>query len=176
VALALAATLGDGALAGRAFKTIAAGVTTAALVSVAMGFVLPVDPAVDEIARRAEVGFSDLALALAAGSAGSLAFTTGISAALIGVMVAVALLPPLATAGLLIGGGYASQAWGALLLVLTNVACINLAGIATFLAQRVRPRTWWEEARAKRASRVALGIWLLIVALVAAVLWIIWER
>jgi uncharacterized hydrophobic protein (TIGR00341 family) len=176
VALALAATLGDGALAGRALKTIAAGVTTAAVVSVAMGFVLPVDPSVDEIAHRTEAGFADLALALAAGSAGSLAFTTGLSAALIGVMVSVALLPPLATAGLLIGGGYAEQSWGALLLVLTNVACINLAGIATFLAQRVRPRTWWEEERAKRASRAALGVWLVIVALVAVVFWIILGR
>ncbi|MGD2115241.1 MAG: TIGR00341 family protein, partial [Acidobacteriota bacterium] len=175
VALALAATLGDAALAGRALKTIAAGVTTAALVSVIMGLVLPVDPTVDEIAQRTEAGFSDLALALAAGSAGSLAFTTGISAALIGVMVAVALLPPLATAGLLIGSGHAAQALGALLLVLTNVACINLAGIATFLAQRVRPRTWWEEEKARRASRAALGVWLAIVTLVAAVLWLIWE-
>ena len=96
VALALAVTLGDGTLAVRALKTIAAGVATAAVVSVLMGVILPVDPSVPEIASRTDASFSDLALALAAGSAGALAFTTGIPTALIGVMVAVALLPPLA--------------------------------------------------------------------------------
>ena len=176
VALALAATLGDGALASRALKTIAAGVVTAGGISLVMGTILPVDPSVAEIAGRTDAEFSDMVLALAAGSAGSLAFTTGIPTALIGVMVAVALLPPLATAGLLVGAGQASQAGGALLLVLTNVACINLAGIATFLVQRVRPRTWWEEEQAKRATRVAVGFWLAVLGLLAAAIALIWYR
>jgi len=174
VALALAVTLGDGTLAVRALKTIAAGVVTAAVVSVLMGLVLPVDPSVTEIASRTDAGFSDLALALAAGSAGALAFTTGIPAALIGVMVAVALLPPLAVTGLLLGAGFVSQAAGAGLLVLTNVACINLAGIVTFLAQRVRPRTWWEEERAKRATKIAVALWLLVLVVLATAIGLIW--
>ena len=41
-------------------------------------------------------------MALASGCAGALAFTTGVSAALIGVIVAVALLPPL----VMLGGGH----------------------------------------------------------------------
>jgi len=174
VALALAVTLGDGTLAVRALKTIAAGILTAAVVSVVMGLILPVDPTVTQIASRTDASFSDLALALAAGSAGALAFTTGIPAALIGVMVAVALLPPLATTGLLLGAGMYGQAAGAALLVLTNVACINLAGIVTFLAQRVRPRSWWEEERAKRATRIAVALWLVVLAVLAAAIGLIW--
>lgn len=175
VALALAATLGDGSLASRALKTIGAGVAVASILSVVMGMVLDVDPASPEIARRTSATLPDLALALAAGSAGSLAFTTGISTALIGVMVAVALLPPLATAGLLIGSGNGAEAWGSMLLVLTNVACINLAGIVTFLARRVRPRSWWKEERARRATRIAVVFWSVILALVALVIVLIWE-
>lgn len=176
VALALAATLGDGTLAVRSLKTIGAGVAVASVLSVSMGMVLDVDPAVPEIARRTSASLPDLALALAAGSAGSLAFTSGISTALIGVMVAVALLPPLATAGLLIGSGYGAEAGGALLLVLANVACINLAGVVTFLARRVRPRSWWEEERARRAIRVAVWFWSVVLALVVLVILLIWER
>jgi len=174
VALALAVTLGDVALGARALKTIGAGVATAAAVSVGMGLLLTVDPSVPAIASRTSASFSDLALALAAGSAGALAFTTGIPTALIGVMVAVALLPPLATTGLLLGSGQVGPAAGAGLLVLTNVACINLAGIVTFLAQRVRPRTWWEEERAKRATKIAMALWLAVLAVLAAAIFLIW--
>lgn len=174
VALALAATLGDGVLARRSLRTIAAGVATALAVSVVLGVLLTVDVTVPEMASRTDAGFSDLALALAAGTAGALAFTTGIPTALIGVMVAVALLPPLVTTGLLLGDGQFGPALGAGLLVLLNVACINLAGIGTFLAQRVRPRTWWEEEQAKRAARVAVGFWVALVALLAGAIALIW--
>ncbi len=174
VALALAVTLGDGPLAVRALKTIVAGFVAAAAVSVVMGFVLSVDPSVSEIASRTDASYSDLALALAAGSVGALAFTTGIPTALIGVMVAVALLPPLAVTGLLLGSGHPAQAAGAAVLVLTNIACINLAGIVTFLAQRVRPRTWWEEERAKRATKVAVALWLVVLAVLATAIGLIW--
>jgi hypothetical protein len=48
--------------------------------------------------------------------------------------------------------------------------CVNLAAIVTFLAQRVRPRTWWEEEKAKRASRIALAIWIGLLAILVAIL------
>jgi uncharacterized membrane protein len=131
---------------------------------------VPVDPSVREIASRTEVGLSDVALALAAGSAGALAFTTGLSAAVVGVMVAVALLPPLATVGLLLGSGHPRLAVGALLLTLTNIVCVNLAGVATFLWQRVNPRHWWEADRAKRMVRVSGAIWLALLALLVALI------
>lgn len=54
-------------------------------------------------------------------------------------------------AGLLSGAGYPEKAFGAVLLFAVNVASVNLAGVATFLLQRVRPRTFWEAERAARA-------------------------
>ena len=122
---------------------------------------------VPELASRAVVGVGDVVVALASGAAGALAFTTGVSAVLIGVMVAVALLPPLVAFGLLLGGGHAALAAGALSLFAMNLICVNLAGVATFLLQGIRPVTWWEEKRAARATRIAIGLWVTMLAALA---------
>jgi uncharacterized membrane protein len=70
-------------------------------------------------------------------------------------MVAVALLPPLVTSGLLLGGGQPALAMGALSLFLMNLICVNLAGVTTFLVQGIRPATWWEKDRAVKATHAA---------------------
>jgi uncharacterized membrane protein len=62
-------------------------------------------------------------------------------------MVAVALLPPLVTFGMLFGAGYLQEAFSAILLLFTNIICVNLAGVITFLAQGIRAITWWEADR-----------------------------
>ena len=95
---------------------------------------------------------------------GALAFTTGASATLIGLMVAVAFLPPLVTFGLLLGGGQPVLAMGALSLFLVNLICVNLAGVTTFLVQGIHPATWWEKDRAAKATRVAIGLGVALLA------------
>jgi uncharacterized hydrophobic protein (TIGR00341 family) len=120
---------------------------------------------IHEVTSRTEVGLGDITLALASGTAGVLSFTAGLSTALIGVMVAVALLPPLVVFGLLIGAGEIDTAMGALLLFMTNIICVNLSGVATFLIQGVRPLSWWEAASAKKATQKAMLIWGLLLAI-----------
>lgn len=164
MALALATTLGDLALLRRAFLTALAGISVAMVLSTIIGVLLQVDPAIPEIASRDGVGLGDLVVALASGAAGALAFTTGVSAILIGVMVAVALLPPLVAFGLLLGSGHAVLAMGALSLFLMNLICVNLAGVTTFLVQGIRPATWWEKDRASKATRIAITLWLAVLA------------
>ncbi|MBW4046847.1 MAG: TIGR00341 family protein [Proteobacteria bacterium] len=164
MAMALATTLGDLPLLWRALKTSVTGIGTAMALSVVLGVMLQVNPASPEIATRAGLALGDLVVALASGAAGALAFTTGVSTTLIGVMVAVALLPPLVTSGLLLGGGHVVLAMDALSLLLMNVICVNLAGVATFLAQGIRPATWWEKNRAVKASRIALVLWAALLA------------
>lgn len=165
VALALATTLGDLPLVRRAAATGAVGIAMAILLSTVIGSLVYVDPDLKEVASRTELRLGDVVLALASGSAGALAFTTGAPATLIGVMVAVALLPPLATFGLLLGGGHPTLAMGAMSLFLVNLICVNLAGVTTFLAQGIRPATWWEKDRAGKATRVAIGLWVTLLAL-----------
>jgi uncharacterized membrane protein len=89
---------------------------------------------------------------------------------LVGVMVAVALLPPLVAAGLLAGAGLWGPAGGALTLLIINITCINLAAVATFLVQKVRPRTWWEEERARKATRIAVATWVIMLAVLVGVI------
>jgi len=164
VALSLATTLGDVTLARIALKTNAVGILIAFILSVFIGFIFTVDPAIPEIASRTKVGLDAIVIALASGSAGVLAFTTGVSAILIGVMVAVALLPPLVVFGLLLGSGHVLQAFDALLLLLVNIICINLAGVVTFLVQGIHPKTWWETEKAKKATRIAIGMWIILLS------------
>lgn len=156
MALALATTLGDRDLARSALKADLAGMSTALTLSILLGLWLEVDPNMTEIALRTTIGLGDVALALAAGTAGVLAFTSGASTAIIGMMVAVALLPPIVTLGLLLGAGQLLPALGALSLLLTNIICINLSGVVTFWALGIRPLTWWEAAIARRATIISV--------------------
>ena len=171
VALSLGTTLGDLSLLRHALLTALAGIATTMVLSVILGVMLQVNPASPEVASRTGVALGDIAVALASGCAGALAFTTGVSATLIGVMVAVALLPPLVTFGLLAGAAHVALAMGALSLFLVNLICVNLAGVTTFLVQGIRPAVWWEKDRAARATRLAIALWAaLLAALVGTIL------
>lgn len=172
VSLALAATLADMKLGWQSAKTNIAGLAASLTVAILLGFFFMVDPESEQIASRTLVGPGDIAVALAAGSAGVLAFTRGIPATLIGVMVAVALLPPLVSVGLLLGGGYEWLALRAAILTFTNLICVNLAGIVTFLVQGIRPRGWWEVEQAKKATRAAIAIWFVLLAIFGVLIWL----
>ncbi|MGB8378723.1 MAG: TIGR00341 family protein [Rhodanobacteraceae bacterium] len=172
MASALATALGDMALLRHALLTALAGIAATMVLAVVIGVLLHVNPAEPEIASRDAVGIGDIAVALASGVAGALAFTTGVSTTLIGVMVAVALLPPLVAFGLLLGGGHPAPAMGALSLFLINLICVNLAGVTTFLVQGIRPATWWEKDRAAKSTRIAILLWaLLLAALIGMIVW-----
>jgi uncharacterized hydrophobic protein (TIGR00341 family) len=173
MALSLATTLADVRLAWLSLRTLAIGIVLATVLALLFGYALDVDPTTPEIASRTNVGLADVGLALASGSAGALFLTIGISTALVGVMLAVAILPPLVTFGLLIGSGNFDLAIDALLLFATNLICVNLAGVITFVAQDVRPRVWWEADKAKKLTIWAITIWcaLLMILVALIVFW-----
>jgi uncharacterized hydrophobic protein (TIGR00341 family) len=173
VALSFATTIGDAELGRSALKTNITGILIAFAVSLILGFFLVIDSSTGEIASRTVVSYGDMALALASGVAAALSITTGAPAVLIGVMVAVALMPPLATFGLLLGSGNVNLAIGALELVAVNMICINLAGVVTFLVQGVRPLNWWEASKAKKATRYAIIIWVSLLIILSALLTVV---
>jgi len=158
--MALAATLGDPILAKRSLKTNLTGIAVALAIAIALGWFAEVDITNTEIASRLQVSYADFVLALASGAAGALSFTSGVPGSLIGVMVAVALLPPLMVFGLIIGAGQFQTSLNALLLLATNVVCVNISGVAMFLYQGVRPNSWWEEKQAKKQTRIAIIVWM----------------
>ena len=154
VALSLATSLGDIGLSRRAIRAIGLGILTALLASMAIGLFFEVNPEIPELKTRTDVSLGDIIVALVAGSAAALSFTSVIFSALIGVMVAVALLPPLVTFGMLTASSQWELALGSLYLFLINLICVNLAGVVTFLIQGIRPLTCWEAPKAKKATRV----------------------
>lgn len=171
VALALSVTLGDMELSRKSIRSNFLGVAIGLIISVSIGYFLYIDPTIYELKSRTEVGLGDIVLALASGSAGALSFTVGLPSALIGVMVAVALLPPLVAFGMLLGAGYFSLAYGALILLLVNVIAVNLSGVITFALQGVRPINWWEADKARKSTYFAIiTSTVLLIILIALIL------
>jgi uncharacterized hydrophobic protein (TIGR00341 family) len=165
MALALGVVLADGPLIRRALTTAGAGLGLAFASAAVLGLALDAEPSTPELAARTRVAIWDLVLALAAGCAGALSYTTGVPTYLTGVMVAVALLPPAVASGVLLSQGELSGALAALLLAGGNAAALTLAAMLTFLWRGMRPRNWWQEERARRSA--ALGV-MIFVALLAA--------
>lgn len=172
LALALALTVGDLKLARTALTTNISGVALASTLAIGFGLFAQVDPNTPEIMARTMPKPSDIAIALGAGAAGTLAATTGVPAALVGVMVAVALLPPLVSFGLLLVSRDATltQAMGALMLTLTNVICINLSAMAMFRLQGVGPYTVYDSRKARKSSTYAMMFWALLLALLVVLI------
>ncbi|AOU97551.1 TIGR00341 family protein [Acidihalobacter yilgarnensis] len=161
LAFGLSTALGDLGLMRKAVGSLLVGVTLAVMASAIVGAFVPHGLlGSHELLARTTTGYDTVALALASGAAAALSLTTGLSSVLVGVMVAVALLPPAAALGLFLGGGDLSSAGGAGLLLAVNIVCVNLASKIVFLLKGVRPRTWVDKARARRATAIYLAMWL----------------
>ncbi len=171
VGLSLATTLGDKGLMKRSLVSITYGFFLVLALSILMGIFITLDPDVYEISSRTTVSFADIALGLAAGVAGCLSFTRGISAAVIGVMVAVALLPPLVATGLLLGSGLYDLALGAGLLTVTYIICVNLSGVITFLVQGIKPHSFTKKREGEEFSRYAIIIWVSLLVMLSLIIY-----
>jgi uncharacterized hydrophobic protein (TIGR00341 family) len=172
IALAFSTALGDTELMLESLKTNFAGMALAFTLSVAVGYFFPFDINSHEILMRTQVNLETVALALASGAAAVISLTTGLSSVLVGVMVAVALLPPTATLGLMLGGQQYSLAGGAALLLAVNVVCINLAAKIAFLVRGVKPRTWLEKRKARQSMVVYILIWVISLIILVGVIYL----
>ncbi len=163
MALAFAATLGEAELLWTALKANITGLLLALLLSVVIGYFWPVNVNSTELMSRTFVGLDGVVLALVSGAAAVLALTAGASNSLVGVMVAVALLPPTATVGLMLGAAKFNYAGGAALLLAVNIACVNLAANIVFLFKGIKPRTWFERQKARQSITIFVIFWLMVV-------------
>ena len=170
LALSLATALGDIPLVWKSTKTLLTGILLALLLSFLIGGLWPGELSSQELISRTEAGLDSIALALASGAAASLSLTTGLSTTLVGVMVAVALLPPAVTVGIMLGQGNFSLAVGAGLLLAVNIVCVNLASKIVFFIKGVRPRTWLEKEKAKRAMGAYVLAWVVTLVILILVM------
>ncbi|MBB5517254.1 TIGR00341 family protein [Amphiplicatus metriothermophilus] len=170
LAFSFGSALGDFKLILRSARNAVIGLSTGLLAAAAISFVMPINLESRELMSRTVVGLDSIALALAAGAAAALSIATGVSSALVGVMVAVALLPPAAAVGLFLGAGEAVLAGRALLLLMVNVTCIMLAAQAVYAYKGVRPRKWFEQKSAQNAVRVNFVVLIAMLAAAAAII------
>lgn len=172
LALALSAALGDMKLMSRALLTNFVGVSIAFILCCLLGLFWTGALDSEELLARTNVGLDGVLLALASGLAAALSMTTGLSSVLVGVMVAVALLPPAATAGIMLGAGQYDLATGAFLLLAVNVVCVNLSAKLVFLFKGIRPRTWLEQKKARQSYTLFILGWLVTLSVLITVIYL----
>ncbi|NOY67548.1 MAG: TIGR00341 family protein [Gammaproteobacteria bacterium] len=171
LALALGSALGDRELMTRALNTILVGIGLSFFLCWLLGISWATNLESKELLARTYVGIDGVVLALASGLAAALSLTTGLSSVLVGVMVAVALLPPVATAGIMMGAGQYDLAGGAGLLLAVNIVCINLSAKIVFLLKGVRPRTWIEKKNARQSYVLFMLVWLVSLAILTVIIY-----
>jgi uncharacterized hydrophobic protein (TIGR00271 family) len=125
---------------------------------------------VEQVAERVNPGLLALAVALGAGVAGALSLTSGASAALVGVMIAVALIPPAAVVGLGVAYERFAVAASASVLVLLNLLSINLAALIVLWAKGYRPEKWYDEKPARRVTQKRVVALFAVVVVLSAFL------
>lgn len=133
IGMGLAIVQGDFRFFGSAAKASLRGILLAILVGLLMGILNIGNEPTTEMLARTEPSVLDFLVATVSGFAAAYALCRkDLSAALPGVAIAVALVPPLATVGLFAGMGMLVGAYGAFLLFATNLAAITLASGLVF--------------------------------------------
>lgn len=164
MALVLGTALGDDRLMLRAFVCISVGLVLCLLISFVVAQAVSINMESHELTQRGRVGLEGIALAIAAGVAAAISRLTGVGAGLVGVMVAAALLPSGAAAGLFAAAERWDLAARAGLLMLLNVFGLLLAAVIVFRMRKITPHRDFQQHTARRAvwvSATALGVLIL---------------
>ena len=153
----------------RSAITSVQGILVALLVAIVIGTVLPVNIPTGEMLSRGNPTLLDAAVAIASGFVAAYATARkDIPAALAGVAIAAALMPPLCTIGLGAALRDSELAFGAALLFTANIICITIAGWVVFFWLGMRPRLLEETEANQRLYRAAIRV--VVLALVAVVI------
>lgn len=171
LAFGLGTALGDVRMMRTSALTTSAGIAISVALSFAIGSLWLFDVSSPELMARTEVGLDSVALALASGAAAALSLTTGLSSVLVGVMVAVALLPPAVALGLMLGQGNIDLAGGAGLLLAINLVCVNLASKLVFFVKGIGPRTGLEKRKAARAMTIYILVWIVTLLILVFIIY-----
>jgi len=174
MATSVGTVVDDRDLFARGVRLQALGFAVAGVAATAFALLLRnaavVPPALDilaltEVGERVAPDFLSLAIALGAGAAGALSLRSGVSASLVGVMIAVALVPPVGVIGIGIAWGRPLVVVGATVLVLVNALSINLAAMVVLWYSGYRPDDWFrtDEARSATLKRVGALVAVLVV-------------
>lgn len=134
VSLSMAVLRQQSTLALESGKTVLAGIGLTLLCAMLLTWLTPLETINSEIGARLSPTLLDLGVAVFSGIAAAYAHARSeVARSLAGVAIAVALVPPLAVAGIGIGWFDWQVFYGAFLLFITNLVGILLAAALTFL-------------------------------------------
>lgn len=135
----LAIIQGNMPLVLNSVKSIVLGFLCALGIGLLVGLLAPYDELTNEIIARGKPRLADLFIAFFSGVAAAHCMSRPkLSAALPGVAIAAALVPPIASSGIALSHGDTQNATGAAILFFTNVVCIVLGSSITFFAAGIR--------------------------------------
>ncbi len=130
--IALALVDADNKLLRKSLIAEAGGVAIVLVISIVIGIIHKEIPYGTTILSRTNPNILDLAIALSGGAAGAYAMVSPrVSASLVGVAIATALVPPLCACGLTLARGDAQLAYGGFLLFFANLVAIQFASSVT---------------------------------------------
>jgi uncharacterized hydrophobic protein (TIGR00271 family) len=165
---------GDTPLLKEGARTATGGALVAVTIGLIIGWLIPGSEPTAEIMGRAQPNLLDLGVALAAGGAAAYALCRKeVAAALAGVAIAVALVPPLATIGIGLSMLRFDIAGGATLLFATNLAAIVAASALVYLLLGFNPPETQKRQRRvlRRSLWGATGLLLTVTLILAALTW-----
>jgi uncharacterized hydrophobic protein (TIGR00271 family) len=152
----------------RGLSTLFLGTGAAMLVSLLVGWLLPLTTPTSQMLLRGSPTLLDVGVAMASGLVGAYAIARkDIPAALAGVAIAAALIPPLCTVGLGLALGQPALAGGALLLFLVNISAVIVTGSAGFLWFGMHPVAQDRATRRRIVSAVVAAALVLLVVTAA---------
>ncbi len=155
--------LGDIRVLAKAAESTMKGVVAAIVVAAAIAIVVPPQPLTSEILARTQPNLFDLMVAVASGAAAAYAISRKhLAAALPGVAIAAALVPPLSVVGIGLGYSMYNVAGGAMLLFITNLSAIVLSGALVFLLLGFRPTRAEQGRYMQRWILLSLALLLII--------------
>ncbi len=165
LALTVGSALGEFKLIASSLTTLIVGLMIAVGLSYLLGLFWPYSFEQTEILSRTEAHISTVILALASGGAAILSMTTKLSGSLVGVMVAVAILPPASVLGLMLGSGQHDLAVGAGLMLSINIVAINLAANVVMWLRGINPQKQKDKLKAKLSIYISILFWLVLLVL-----------
>ena len=161
----LGSALGSTDLMRKSAATALVGVGIGFVTVLVLAVIFPINLESEELIARTIISPEIVALALASGAAAALSMTGGLSSTLVGVMVAVALLPPSAASAMYLGEGQYTEAAAAAILVALNVVCALLSAQIVFAWKGVRPRRWLAQKAVERQQKINYAVWATLLAI-----------
>jgi uncharacterized hydrophobic protein (TIGR00271 family) len=165
----LAMVLGNVRFLRLSIGAVARGAALALVLGAVIGLFQIGKPLTPELLARTQPSIIDLLIALFSGIAAAYALSKSTAAAALpGVAIAAALVPPLATSGVVFTAGYYVESLGALLLFVTNFIAITIGSAVVFLVLGFRPTRAVKERKEVRQRSVLVA--LVSLALVSLIL------